>query len=316
MNMNNSSILLETGTNELEVLEFTIDGKSFGINVAKVLELMQIQQPQMIPHSHPCVEGIFQPRQEVYTIVDLAKYLGLNPSEDSSKDLYIIANFNKICIAFHVHGVENIHRISWNAIEELDDIIYGGNDGVVTGIAKIDGRIISILDFEKISYDISPETGIQIDDIPNPTGRSRNFYPIVIAEDSVLMRKLILQTLDNAGYMNIMVTTNGQEAWDYLNSCKKIASEIEVDIAEKVCCVITDIEMPQMDGHRLIKLIKTDKTLAKIPVIIFSSLINEAMRIKGEEVGANAQLTKPEIGRLLEVIDDLVGALPFDSPAE
>jgi two-component system chemotaxis response regulator CheV len=302
MSITNTNILLETGTNELEVLEFTIAGKSFGINVAKVLELMQAQAPHMIPHTHSCIEGIFQPRNEVYTIVDLARYLGLPPSEDPQKDLYIITNFNQICVAFHVHTVENIHRISWEAIEKLDELVYGGIDGVVTGIAKIEGRIISILDFEKITYDVNPATGVQVTDIPNIDNRSDFSNPILVVEDSALLRKLILDTLNNAGYTNIILATNGSEAWKILSDIKEHTANITDDIR----CVITDIEMPQMDGHRLTKLIKSDPFLAKLPVVIFSSLINEEMRIKGAEVGADCQLTKPEIGRLLTEIDKLL----------
>ncbi|MCL1906068.1 MAG: chemotaxis protein [Clostridiales bacterium] len=302
MSITNSNILLETGTNEVEVLEFTIAGKSFGINVAKVMELMQAQTPHMIPHTHPCIEGIFQPRNEVYTILDLAQYLGLPPSENPLKDLYVIANFNQICVAFHVHTVENIHRISWEAIEKLDELVYGGMDGVVTGIAKIDGRIISILDFEKITYDVNPATGVQVTDIPNAESRSKCVRPILVAEDSALLRKLILETLNNAGYANVILASNGSEAWKILCDTKEHAH----DITEEICCVITDIEMPQMDGHHLTKLIKADPQLSGLPVVIFSSLINDDMRIKGTEVGADCQLTKPEIGSLLAEIDKLL----------
>ena len=302
MSITNTNILLETGTNEVEVLEFTIAGKSFGINVAKVMELMQSQEPHMIPHTHPCIEGIFQPRQEVYTILDLAQYLGLPPSENPQKDLYIIANFNQICVAFHVHTVENIHRISWEAIEKLDELVYGGMDGVVTGIAKIEGRIISILDFEKITYDVNPSTGVQVTDIPNIDERGKFSRPILVAEDSALLRKLILETLNNAGYSNVILASNGSEAWKILCDTKEHAG----NVTEEICCVITDIEMPQMDGHHLTKLIKSDPFMTNLPVVIFSSLINDDMRVKGAEVGADCQLTKPEIGSLLLEIDKLL----------
>jgi len=302
MNVSQTNILLETGTNELELLEFTIAGKSFGINVAKVQELMQAQPPQSVPHSHPCVEGIFQPRQDVYTIIDLAGYLGLPPAEHPDKDLYIITNFNKICLAFHVHTVENIHRISWHAIEKLDEVVYGGGEGVVTGVVKIEGRIIAILDFEKITYDVSPVTGIQFSDIPESSSRSAVSMPILVAEDSALLRKMIMETLQNAGYTKVVLTTNGSEAWRFLCDVKEHGG----DVFDEICCVITDIEMPQMDGHHLTKLIKSDPQLARLPVVIFSSLINEEMRLKGEEVGADSQLSKPEIGRLLQELDRLL----------
>jgi len=298
-----TNILLETGTNELEILEFGIAGNSYGINVAKITELMQIQEVQEMPLAHPCVEGIFQPRSEVYTIVDLAKYLGLMPSENPSQDIFIITNFNQMNIAFHVHTVESIFRISWNDIEKPDSIIYGGQEGVVTGIAKVNDRIISILDFEKITFDISPETGIDLSTVTAYAGVDREQIPIVVAEDSALLRKMLTEALHTSGYNNLMILNNGEEAWEHLCKIKDSGSP---DILSKVSCLITDIEMPRMDGHRLTKLVKSDPVLKDIPVLIFSSLIDENMQKKGVEVGADAQLSKPEIANLVGIIDVMI----------
>jgi len=298
-----TNILLETGTNELEILEFVISGNSYGINVAKITELMQIQRVQEMPLSHPCVEGVFQPRDEVYTIVDLAKYLGLGMSEFPDKDILIITNFNQMNIAFHVHAVESIFRISWQDIEKPDSIIYGGQEGVVTGIAKVDDRIISILDFEKITFDISPETGIDLDTVKAYTGEERENIPVVVAEDSALLRKMLTEALHTAGYYNVAILNNGEEAWEHISKLKEAEPD---NILSKVSCLITDIEMPRMDGHRLTKLIKSDPVLKDIPVVIFSSLIDENMQKKGREVGANAQLSKPEIANLVGIIDTMV----------
>lgn len=296
-------ILLEAGTNELEVLEFVIGGNSFGINVAKVRELMQYKPVQPLPRSHPFVEGIFQPRQEVFTVLDLSGYLGLGESAEPEKDILIIAGFNQLNIAFHVHSVENIHRIYWGAIEKPDPTVYGGQDGVITGIAKIKDHIIAIIDFEKIVYDISPETGIQLSEIEAMGERPRRDVPIVVAEDSVLLRRMITEALQKSGYMNLAMCDNGESAWEHIESVKANENFTLADLA----CVITDIEMPRMDGHHLTKLIKSDPVLKDVPVVIFSSLIDNIMRLKGEEVGANAQLSKPEIGMLVSVIDNLVG---------
>jgi len=298
-----TNILLETGTNELEILEFVISGNSYGINVAKITELMQIQEVQEMPLSHPCVEGVFQPRSEVYTIVDLSRYLGLGTSEFPEKDIFIITNFNQMNIAFHVHAVESIFRISWQDIEKPDSIIYGGQEGVVTGIAKVNDRIISILDFEKITFDISPETGIDLNTVKAYSGLDREQIPVVVAEDSALLRKMLTEALHTSGYFNVTILNNGEEAWEHISRIKASGT---VDILSKVSCLITDIEMPRMDGHRLTKLIKTDPVLMDIPVIIFSSLIDENMQKKGQEVGADAQLSKPEIARLVGVIDEVV----------
>lgn len=302
MSLTDTNILLETGTNELEVLEFVIAGNSFGINVAKITELMQAQEPQPMPLSHPCVEGIFRPRSEVYTIINLAKYLDLPPSPQPEKDIYIIANFNMMNIALHVHAVESIYRISWRDIEKPDVIIYGGAEGVVTGIAKVNDRIISILDFEKITYDIAPESGIKLETVPGAEGDVHFDSPILVAEDSALLRKMLLEALVKAGYTNITIKDNGQAAWEHLEQIKNSSSPVHSQVA----CVITDIEMPQMDGHRLTKLIKSDPKLSDIPVVIFSSLIDENMYKKGEDVGADAQLSKPEIAKLVGIVDAMI----------
>ena len=298
MTIADSNILLETGTNELAILEFIVSGNSFGINVAKITQLMQAMPLQRMPHSHPCVEGIFQPRDVVYTIVDLAKYLELGPSQDPEKDLYMIAHLNQVNIGFHVHGVEGIHRLSWQQIEKPDSLIYGGEEGVVTGIFKAENKIISILDFEKITWDINPETGMKMHQVQENKSASRAEKTILVAEDSTLLRRLIIEALNTAGFTDVISTTNGEEAWDYLKALRK-----SDDIRSALSCVITDIEMPKMDGHRLTKLIKEDPVLKKLPVVIFSSMIDDNMQKKGLEVGADAQISKPEIGILVETIE-------------
>ena len=131
--------------------------------------------------------------------------------------------------------------------------------------------------------------------------RQRNDVPILIAEDSPLLNKLIVDSLHKAGYANLIHTENGQQAYEVIEECKK-----EGTLKDHVQCIITDIEMPIMDGHRLTKLVKSDDATKDIPVIIFSSLVNEDMKKKGDALGADAQLSKPEIGNLVKVIDDLV----------
>jgi len=295
-------ILLESGTNELEVMEFTIADRHFGINVAKVVEIMQYHRVTPMPNSNPFVEGVFKPRENIMTVINLAAYMGLAPSEAEERDILIITTFNKLNTAFHVHTVEAIHRISWAAIEKPDAAIYGGEEGLATGIARLDNRLITIVDFEKILTDISPQSGIQMSEITRMGQRSRITKPIMISEDSPLLERMILEALEKSGYVNVTCTSNGKEAWDLLESYKDSSRPI----AEHCACLITDIEMPQMDGHRLTKQLKADQKLKDIPVIMFSSLINEDMRIKGEAVGASAQISKPEIGNLVTLIDKFI----------
>jgi len=295
-----TGILLESGTNELEILEFRIGANYYGINVAKVREILPYKEPTPIPNAHPCIEGIFMPRDEIITIVDLGKHLNM-PAPDRSKDMFIVTNFNKLNIGFHVHSVVGISRVSWSDISKPDATLNGHGTGIATGIIKLGGKLLVILDFEKIISDISPETGLKVSEIEQMGPRQRNATPILIAEDSALLGKLICESLTKAGYTNLTVTTNGQEAWDKLNEYK--ADGI---LDQKVKLIITDIEMPQMDGHRLTKLVKDSSAFAHIPVVIFSSLVNEEMRKKGEALGADAQLSKPEIGNLVTEIDKIL----------
>ena len=300
----NTEILLESGTNELEIMEFTVDDKCFGINVAKVKEILQYTKINPMPNSHPCVEGVFRSRDIVITVVNLPKYMNFPERPLTDRDILIITNFNKMVTAFHVHTIEYIHRISWTDIEKPDTTIYGGQEGLATGIAKVDGKLITIIDFEKILADISPASGIQVSEVATYADRPRNKIPLLIAEDSALLEKMILDSLSTAGYTNVMAVTNGKEAWDKLEALR---ADDRKPLSEKICCVITDIEMPLMDGHRLTKLIKADKTLKAVPIVIFSSLIDDEMYSKGLELGADAQISKPEIGNLVGIVDNLVG---------
>lgn len=295
-----TNILLENGTNELEVLEFTLNDNHYGINVAKIREILSYQPVTPVPNAHESVEGIFMPRDTMITVISLKKSLGLPETEEQG--LFIITNFNKLNIAFHVDTVVGIHRVSWAEIIKPDSTINATESGVSTGVIKMDDKLVVILDFEKIVTDISPETGLKVSDIDElGERRNRSDSPILIAEDSHLLSKLITDSLKKAGYTNLIVTMDGQEAWDKLQEYQK-----EGDVFDRVHCIITDIEMPRMDGHRLTKLVKSDEDLQKIPLIIFSSLVNEEMRRKGEALGADAQLTKPEIGKLVSAIDDLI----------
>lgn len=294
-----TNILLESGTNELEILEFTLENNHYGINVAKIREILQYSQVTPVPNTHPSVEGIFMPRDTMITVISLKKCLGLGTQDKTG--LFIITNFNKLDIAFHVDEVIGIHRVSWEEIIKPDATLNGKDGSVSTGVIKINGKLVVILDFESIVSSISPETGLRVNDIENMQARNRSDSPILIAEDSPLLSKLITDCLKKAGYQNLIITNNGLEAWEKLSEMKA-----QGDVKSKVHCIITDIEMPQMDGHRLTKLVKSDDAFKNIPLIIFSSLVNEEMKRKGEQLGADAQLTKPEIGSLVDAIDRLI----------
>ena len=296
-----SGILLETGTNEIEIMEFTIDGNLYGINVAKVREIMMSAPVKPMPHTHQAVEGIFKPRDTVITVVDLPKYLTRREHEHKEKDLFIVTNFNQMHVAFRVDTVVGISRISWKDIQKPDSTISGGADGVATGIAQCGEDLVNILVFERSVGEVAPETSIQISEVEAMGNRGRNTNPVWVAEDSILLSRMIRESLERAGYVNLRMFPNGAELWDALQTCEK-----QGDVDSQVAIIITDLEMPQMDGHRLTKLIKSSRELQHIPVVIFSSLITEEMRRKGQEVGADEQLSKPEIGHLIGILDELL----------
>lgn len=299
---NQTNILLESGTNELEIVMFQVGSGLFGINVLKVREIINAVKVTPIPNSHPNVEGIIRLREEVLPVVNLAKVLDIPASENPENDKFIISELNQIKIAFRVHHVSRIHRISWEQIEKPTEL-SAGDQAYAIGIIKLENEMSILLDFEKVVVEIDPKAGVNVESLKVLGPRERSSKNILIAEDSAVLRQLLIDTLSEAGYTNIRVFENGKEAWEFLSGLAKDESIKPID---KVDLIITDIEMPQMDGHHLTDRIKKNLRLKDIPVIIFSSLITEDLYHKGESVGANAQVSKPEIVTLIEEIDKLV----------
>lgn len=299
--MDHKGILLESGTNELEIVEFEVANNKFGINVIKVKEIIQPMPVTFIPHAHPHVEGIIQLRGEVLPVVDMLQVLGIPPTERSPQHKYIVAEFNKQRVVFHVDNVTQIHRISWNQIEKPSDMYHGGASQVI-GVIKQAEDMILLLDFERIMVDINPDSGIRVEAVRKLGERERSEKRIVVAEDSPLLRKLLFETLSEAGYVNTEFYENGRDVLTYLEN---LVAEGK-DVTKEVQLVVTDIEMPQMDGHHLTKQIKANPQLQQLPVIIFSSLITDDLRHKGDEVGAEDQISKPEIAELILRIDQLI----------
>jgi two-component system chemotaxis response regulator CheV len=232
-------------------------------------------------------------------VVNLARYLGLKEDSGASTDVFIITNFSQESYAFHVHEVVGISRISWNNLQKPDEIIYGGEEGIATAIAEYDGRLITILDFEKIVTEINPESGMRLAQLENLGERAENPSPVLCVEDSMLLSKMVVDGLARAGYTHVTKVKNGQEAWDYLQEVKKTGRPVR----EVVSCMVTDIEMPKMDGHHLIKLMHDDEQLRDIPIVIFSSLINEELVSVGKKLGATGQFSKPQLLELIQFVD-------------
>jgi len=298
--MTETNILLETGTNELEVVAFEIAGNVYGINVAKVSKILQMEEQSPVPKANPSIEGLFQYMDKVVPLINLSTYLNLKQSDNPEADKIIVTEFNQVFTAFHVHEVSRIHRISWDDVETPDNDSVSYNDAV-TGVIKFGEKIILLLDFEKIIYDISPHhaTGESKND-RRLESNFRSDKKILIAEDSEMLRSIIRDTLTKAGYNNLIMYNNGLEALEHIAHIEDgNANKLEVPDL-----IITDIEMPKMDGHHFCKKTRETNKFADTPIIIFSSLINEAMYQKGLTVGASEQLSKPQILKLVHLLDD------------
>ncbi|MCM3716419.1 chemotaxis protein [Halalkalibacter oceani] len=302
MQLNNNGILLESGTNELEIVMFKVAQGTFGINVLKVREIINPLPITDTPNGHEHVEGVIRLRQEVIPVVDLAKVLNLPASEEPDQDKFIISELNKMKVAFHVHSVSRIHRISWEQIDKPSELAQGHLSHTI-GIVKLEDEMSLLLDFEKIVVDINPDTGLSVDRVKAMGVRERSAKLICIAEDSAVLRKLLSDTLSEAGYTNLMFFENGKMAWEFLEEQALAGKDA---VAGAIDLLITDIEMPQMDGHHLTLRCKANPQLQHVPIVIFSSLITDDLFHKGEKVGADAQISKPEIVQLVEKIDELL----------
>ena len=293
-----AGILTDVGTNELEVVEFYLDERPYAINVAKVREIIRPQTAMPLPEIHPCVLGVFRNREDVIPLVDLGKWLECRVDPDPRLTKIIVAEFNRMRVGFLVHGVSRIHRVSWGDLEAPAPGSIAESRSAL-GFMRLgkdtqeEERIVFLLDFEQIVAELCGNNSAVPTSPLGDAAEGRSSYTVLIAEDSALIRSVLVRELEKGGY-SVIVTTNGQEAWDQL------------DRGAQVVAVISDIEMPLMDGHHLTRRIKEDDRFRRIPVVLYSSMIYEEMRVKGEAVGADAQICKPELANLLGTLDGLI----------
>jgi two-component system chemotaxis response regulator CheV len=306
----NQGILLESGTNEFEIVEFQIGGVHYGVNVAKVREVIAAVPVVKMPSAHPNVDGLFTLRGVTVPLINLQHCLHIQGAPNPRN--IIVTEINGYTTGFLVDSVARIHRVSWTQMEPPPNV---SEQSLVVGIVKmqnkdkvtdiIDNKILLLLDFETILSTIIPEINKQLttfEDTNDDVQEKRNLQHVVVAEDSPLLRSLLVKTLTESGYKDVKEFSNGQLAWDYLENM----AESGIDIEKNLQIIVSDIEMPAMDGHRLLKMVRENERLQEVPLVFFSSLINDEMRRKGEALGANAQISKPEIGNLIAIIDDLI----------
>jgi two-component system chemotaxis response regulator CheV len=303
---NKTGILLEAGTNELEIVEFSIGDALYGINIAKVREIIKAHIELVpVPDSHPSIEGAINLRGSIIAVVNLARHLKVNVDLNKKVNRIIIAEFNRIVIGFLVSAVARIHRISWKDVEQPSQMLQT-EQGYTVGIVKIEDRVIFLLDFEKISSHINPRahlTAPRDDEYSAPASVDRAAKKILVVEDSDFIRGMIVDHLHKAGY-NVETAVNGEEAWNRLAGATERADF--QGIGQYFNAMVTDIEMPQMDGLHLIKRVKEDARLRQLPCIAFSSLITKELMAKCRSVGSDGEISKPEINQLVSLLDSKV----------
>ena len=297
------------GANKLEILLFTLGTdmstgrkETFGINVFKVREVMRIPEITRAPEMPPSVEGMVSLRGLLVPVVDLAKYIGI--STDAPPSIMIVTEYNGHTQGFLVGEVDTILRLDWAEMKVPPAMLVARMGGLVTAVTELqDNRLVMMLDVEKILADTT-----QIDDshlyaslVPLDKPNRTVFY----ADDSSVARRQIERTLEALGVHGI-AAINGRQGWDEL---QKMAAQAEVTgrpMSDFVHIVLTDVEMPEMDGYVLAKNIKTDSRFAGIPVLMHSSLSSDANRQLGFSMGVDEYVPKFEPHRLAEVLSRLL----------
>jgi len=313
MKQSAGNILLESDTNELEIVEFRIDEVDwhgnvipcyYGVNVAKVREIIRLPQMSKVVNAKPGVEGMIKLREKVITIINLATVLGKDTG-DMVADRVVVLEFNNIMVGVLVHSVSRIYRISWKNVEPPARSVHSDQ---VTGLVKMDNRIILVLDFEKIVGELCSQSALRPIDNAELQDREvdahRSEKTIVVADDSLFIRNTMCSTLRNAGYL-VEEAENGALAWEIIQRKVEEAAKTGIDIRKIMSLLITDVEMPQMDGLHLTSLVRKNDALKNVPIVIFSSLASEDNKRKWIGLGAQHILTKPDLPNLVKVADEL-----------
>ncbi len=309
--MSQTNILLEAGTNELEVMEFYVEEEGYcghyGINVAKVVEIIRPQKVTAMPEMpHPAVMGAFAHRNgEVIPLIDVAKYLNFKQSPTQDYKI-IITKFNTLTTAFLVSGVNRIYRLSWTNVEAPGSLLTQVSRNAVTGVVRMDDRIILLLDLEAIVAEIHPAIAIHMENAVAPDVPDDRKYRIVHADDSSSIRRLVRDLLSKEGRFDVTQAENGKIAWDILLEYAKQVEETGKPITDYVEGIITDIEMPSIDGLALCKRVKEHPILQTVPVAVFSSMVSDSLIKKCQSVGADAQFSKPDLQSLSNILYDLI----------
>ena len=309
--MKQTNILLESDTNELEIVEFRVDELDshgnqipchYGVNVAKVREIIRLPQLTKALNTSEAVEGMIKLREKVIPVLNLAKILN-KYTGDLLADRVIVLEFNNVMVGVLVHSVSRIYRISWKNVEAPSSAVYSDQ---VTGLVKMDDRIILVLDFEKIVAEFCASSALKplsAEQLLENAGVDRSSKTILVADDSPFIRHTMCAALRGAGY-NVEEAVNGAEAWEKIQKRMQICTNDGVPFRSRMQLLITDVEMPQMDGLHLTSLIRKEDSLKELPIIIFSSLASDDNIRKWHDLGAQQILTKPDLPNLVKYADE------------
>ncbi len=312
-----SNILLEVGTNELEVITFYLEWidpdtnlphkNTYGINAAKVRELVAYPENiTKLANSSSCVKGVFLLRNNTIPLIDLCDWFCYKTEERKEGDrkwVVIVADLNGKAFGFITHGVDKVYRISWSQITPPPELVSSSQS--ITGICKVDNLIIQMVDFERIVGTIDPTMVVKSKrgEIEAKENEQKYDKSVLVVDDSRVVLMQLTNTLQSAGF-KVIPKPDGQAAIEYLEELR-----VKGEVEKKIMAIISDIEMPRMDGHHFCMRVKQQPAYKKIPIILFSSMINDALRRKGDAVGADDQVTKPELDKLIDRMQSCIEKL-------
>lgn len=299
-----NNILLEAGANELEILVFRLGEQRFGVNVAKVREALSVGAIASDVSGEAAIEGVTQVRETVVSVINLHQCLFGTAPPHSDEDRLLLLEFNGELLAFRVQQVERIYRMSWQEIQPLVEL--PGANSPVTSVANIQGALVLMLDFESLGARFGLPCHRRCDEAaPQSAVGELTELPIIFVDDSPMIREMIADELKAAGFHRIRGFTDGEQAWTYL---KQAAAEEGVAAGSFAAAVITDIEMPRMDGLTLTKRIREHDRLTDLPVVVFSSIASRDNAKKAEQVRATAQVSKPDYAKLTTTLIEALQA--------
>ena len=297
------------GTNKLEMLLFTLGHdtrtnrrETFGINVFKVREVMQTPPITRAPDMPGSIEGMVSLRSQLTAVIDLARYARVE--KETPSGIMIVTEYNGHTQGFLVKGVDNILRLDWSAMRVPPAMLVAQMGGLVTAITELkDGRLVMMMDVEKVLS----ETGHFDEDemifkSVKPIGKDRTVF---YADDSSVARHQIQRTLDAMGVKSI-AAINGRQAWIELSKMADYAVASHTSMKDMVQVILTDVEMPEMDGYMLTRKIKSDKRFAGIPVLMHSSLSSSSNQQLGKAVGVDEYVPKFEPQKLAQTLTRLL----------